>query len=71
MKKYIYPSLVAFLSGVSVLLSVYIVYQSNDVAHYKKLYFETDKILEAHLGDMHYDSDGEVVIVVHSEQSSK
>ena len=67
MKKYIYPSLVFFLSGVSILLFIYIIYQSNDVAHYKKLYFDTDKILEEHLIDIHSDSDGRVVIVDHIE----
>lgn len=63
MKKYIYPSLVGFLAGVSILLFVHIIYLSNDVAHYKKLYYATDKMLEEHFIDMHSDSNGEVVIV--------
>jgi len=35
----------------------------EQVVHYKKLYFETDKILEDHFVDMYSDSIGEVVIV--------
>jgi len=67
MKKYIYPILVGFLSAISILFFVYIDYQSNDVAHYKKLYLETDKILEEHFVDMHSDRGGEL-IVENSEQ---
>lgn len=67
MKKYIYPSLIGTLTFLSLLLFIQVVLQSSEITHYKKLYFETDKILEDHFVDMHSDSAGGVVIVVHEK----
>lgn len=71
MKKYIYPSLVGFLSVLSLSLFGLISLQSYQITHYKKLYFDTDKMLEDHLVDMHSVSDGGVIIVVHDEVKLK
>lgn len=71
MKKYIYPSLVGFLSVLSVSLLVFVSFQSSQITHYKKLYFETDKMLEDHLVDTHSVSNGGVVFVVHEGDELK
>ncbi|MCP5078363.1 MAG: hypothetical protein GY951_09955 [Psychromonas sp.] len=71
MKKYIYPSLVVGLSVLSLSLFGFISIQSSQITHYKKLYFETDKMLEDHLVDMHSVSNGGVVFVVHEGDELK
>ncbi|MCP4325160.1 MAG: hypothetical protein GY787_25615 [Alteromonadales bacterium] len=71
MKKYIYPSLVGSLTILSLSLLVFVFFQSSQITHYKKLYFETDKMLEEHLVAMHSVSSSGVVFVVHEDDELK
>ncbi len=67
MKKFLYQGLLVIALGVVILQFIYTTSLNEQIAHYKKLYLETDQILEDHLVDMHSDSNGEVVIVVHGK----
>ena len=46
MKNYIYAGVIGALGALSILLGIYVNFQSDQIAHYKNLYDETDQMLE-------------------------
>lgn len=66
--KNIYKSMLAVALGVVILQIIYSVSLNAQIDHYKNLYLEANKTFEDHLLEMHSDSKGHIIVVVHDKK---